>query len=296
MVLPLSDISRWPIIESRLAGLFFTYILYFYLKAKYKCQGRYCCYHVGSGVNFLFSREGPSEETEIMKCLILASGFGTRMYPLTLNQAKALLTYKGKPMINHIVDKIPPNIEILVNVNRKFEADFLAWQKRQDRDITICVEDVYSEEDMLGAVGALNHWINKKGINEDLLLFGSDNYFEFDLPDFLSAFNKKHTLVAVYDIGEPSKATQYGVVKLDGRRIIELEEKPASPKTSLVATACWILPCRIFPLIAQFCQGEKRDNLGNFITYLIGKDEVHSFPFTERWIDIGSLEIYNATK
>ena len=64
-----------------------------------------------------------------MKCLILASGFGTRMYPLTLNHAKALLPYKGKPMINHIVDKIPPGIEILVNVNKKFEADFFQWEK-----------------------------------------------------------------------------------------------------------------------------------------------------------------------
>ena len=45
------------------------------------------------------------------------------------DHAKALLPFKGKPMINHIVDKIPQDIEILVNVNKKFEADFLEWQK-----------------------------------------------------------------------------------------------------------------------------------------------------------------------
>ena len=77
-----------------------------------------------------------------MKCLILASGFGTRMYPLTLTHAKALLPYKGKPMINHIVDKIPPGIEILVNVNKKFEDDFFQWKKRQHRNVIICVEEV----------------------------------------------------------------------------------------------------------------------------------------------------------
>lgn len=231
-----------------------------------------------------------------MKCLILASGFGTRMYPLTLNEAKALLLYKGKPMINHIVDKIPREIDILVNVNRKYEPHFIEWQKQQIRNIDICVEDVYSEEEMLGAVGALNYWITNRGINEDLLVFGSDNYFEFDLQSFISAFDKKHMLVAVYDLGDPGKATQYGVVKLQGKRIIELEEKPAKPKSSLVSTACWILPYRVFPEVAAFCRGEKRDNLGNFITYLLDKDEVHAFPFTERWIDIGNLEIYNATK
>jgi len=231
-----------------------------------------------------------------LKCLILASGFGTRMYPLTLDRAKALLPYKGKPMINHIVDKVPPGIEILVNVNRKFEADFLEWRKRQDRDITICVEDVYSEKDMLGAVGAMHYWLTEKHIKEDLLVFGSDNYFEFALPDFISAYNRHDALIAVYDVGDPAKATRYGVVRLDGNRVIELEEKPDHPKSSLVSTAIWLLPARVFPYVAEFCRETKRDNLGSFITFLLERDTVCAFPFKETWIDIGNLEIYYATK
>jgi len=231
-----------------------------------------------------------------MKCLILASGFGTRLYPLTQNCAKPLLPYKGKPMINHIVDKIPADIEILVNVNKKFEADFHAWQKKQSHPVTICVEDVYAEEERLGAIGSLNYWIQKKSINEDLLLFGSDNYFEFDLSKFMAEFNRKNVLIAVYDVGDPSRATQYGVIKVENNRVIELEEKPARPKSSLVATACYIIPARVFPFIKDFCSGERKDNLGNFIAYLIEKDTVCAYPFSEKWIDIGDLEIYNATK
>ena len=231
-----------------------------------------------------------------MQCLILASGFGTRLYPLTLNYAKALLPYRGKPMINHIVDKIPPEIEILVNVNKKFEADFRAWQRRQSRHVTICVEDVYNEEERLGAIDSLNYWIQHKYINEDLLLFGSDNYFEFELKEFVSAYNRKNVLIAVYDIGDPSRATQYGVVRVEGGWIVELEEKPAKPKSSLVATACWIIPPRVFPTLNDFCAGEHKENLGNFISYLIEKDDVCAFPFNEMWIDIGNLEIYNATR
>lgn len=231
-----------------------------------------------------------------MKCLILASGFGTRLYPLTLTCAKPLLPYRGKPMINHIVDKIPEDIEILVNVNKKFESDFHAWQQKQSHTVTICVEEVYSEEERLGAIGSLNYWINRKSIDEDLLLFGSDNYFEFDLAKYMAAFNRKNVLVAVSDVGDPARATQYGVVKVDNNRIVELEEKPAKPKSSLVATACYIIPSRVFPFIQDFCTGERRDNLGNFIAYLIEKDLVFSYPFSETWIDIGNLEIYNSTK
>ncbi len=231
-----------------------------------------------------------------MKCLILASGFGTRLYPLTMNRAKALLPYKGKPMIDHIVDKIPPGIEILVNVNMKFEPDFREWSVRQNREITICVENVRSEDEKLGAIGSLNYWIKQKNLTEDLLLFGADNYFEFDLASFLAAYDGRHVLVAVYDVGHPSKATQYGVVKIQGDRIIELEEKPAAPKTSLVATACWILPPRVFPIISAFCEQAVKDNLGFFITHLVGIDTVMVYPFKEQWIDIGNLEIYHATK
>jgi glucose-1-phosphate thymidylyltransferase len=217
------------------------------------------------------------------------------MYPLTREKAKALLPYRGKPMINHIVDKLPSHVDIIVNVNKKFAPDFYAWKEGQPRKIDICVEDVSSEEQRLGAVGALNYWIGERGLNEDMLVFGSDNYFEFDLNDFIAAFDGRHVLVAVYDVREKSKATQYGVVRVESGRIVELDEKPAIPKSSLVSTACWIVPARVFPLIAEFCRGERKDNLGNLIAYIIGYDEVKAYPFKDTWIDIGNLEIYHST-
>jgi len=52
-----------------------------------------------------------------MKSLILASGFGTRLYPLTLDRAKGLLEYKGRPLISHIVARIPYNIDIFISTS-----------------------------------------------------------------------------------------------------------------------------------------------------------------------------------
>jgi len=225
-----------------------------------------------------------------MKCLILAGGFGTRLYPLTINRAKALLGYKGKAIISHILDKIPKNIDIMVNTNKKFEADFHQWQGTINRKVEILIEEVLSEDQKLGAVGSLNFWIENKPIVEDLLVIAGDNYFEFALAQFIARYDGKHTLVAVCDIGDKGKASQFGVVQIDGHRIAEFQEKPAKPKSSLVATACYIFPQRIFPLLHQYCQRGKRDNLGSFIAYLIDKDEVHAYPFTESWIDIGSVE------
>jgi glucose-1-phosphate thymidylyltransferase len=229
-----------------------------------------------------------------MKALILASGFGTRLYPLTLTKAKALLEYQGKPILSHVVDKIPQDIDILVNVNKKFEADFRSWQRSAGRAVTLCVEPVFTEEQAFGAVSSIHYWIKDKEIADDLLVIASDNYFEFDLRRFIAAYDGENTLAAVYDIGDISKATQYGVVRLDGSRIVELEEKPAQPKSSLIATACYIFPQRIFPLLSQFCVQDRKDNLGNFIAYLIETDEVCAYTFAEPWFDIGSIEIYQS--
>jgi len=228
-----------------------------------------------------------------MKCLILASGFGTRLYPLTKSKAKALLEYKGKPLISHIIAKIPQDIDILVNINQKFEADFRRWQNTIGRAVTLCVEPVLTEEQAFGAVGSLGYWIRDKNITDDLLVIASDNYFELDLRKFIDAYTGKQALVAVCDIGDKSKVGQFGVARLEGNRIIELVEKPKKPESSLVAIACYIFPPRIFPLLFQCCT-KGRYNLGNFISYLVEIDQVQAYTFSDIWFDIGSLEVYKS--
>lgn len=215
---------------------------------------------------------------------------------MTIHKSKCLLEYKGKPVISHLVDKIPKHIDILVNTNRKFEAHFRRWQKTLDREITVCVEPVFSEEQSFGAVGSLHYWVTTANITDDLLVLAGDNYFEFDLTKFISAYNGKNTLVAVHDIGDKSKARQFGVVQLDGHKIVRFDEKPVEPKSTLAATACYLLPARVFPLLSEFVREGKADNLGSFIAYLTNVDEVHAYVFAEPWLDIGSIDTYYATR
>jgi len=224
-----------------------------------------------------------------MKVIILASGFGTRLYPLTRYKAKALLEYRGKPVIEHIVDRIPGDIELFVTSNAKFESDFRQWLKTLGRPATLCVEPVYTEDERLGAVGSLSSCIQDQNLADDLLVIAADNYFELDLTQFISAYDGKTTLVAVYDIGDRSKATEFGVVELDGNKIIRFDEKPARPKSSLIATACYIIPQRILPLLTEFCLNQDKDNLGSFISFLLDRVEVQAYVFTDTWLDIGSL-------
>jgi len=220
----------------------------------------------------------------------LASGFGTRLYPLTRDTAKALIQYKGKPLLTHIVERIPRNIDILLVTNRKFESDFLRWQQNMDRRVAIAVEDVWTEKEKKGALGSLTFGIEQESIKEDLLVLASDDYFEFDLSRFIAAYSGDNALVAVHDIGDKKRARQFGVVEVEKGRIVRCEEKPAHPKTSLIGIACYLLPPRLFPVLSRYHHEHPEvDQLGRFITYLVESDTVDAYIFTELWQDTAGV-------
>jgi glucose-1-phosphate thymidylyltransferase len=228
-----------------------------------------------------------------MKCLILAGGFATRLHPIVVNRAKALLEYNGKPVVTHIMNRIPFNIETMITTNKKFELDFYDWQKKLGRPVEICVEEALVDGQKKGAVGAVDFWIKSKNISEDLLVIAADNYFELDVADLISKFNGNNVMIAVYDVGDKDKACEIGIecqtglVILEGNKIIRLDEKPPEPTSSIVATGIYVLPSRIFSLLSQYCSEDKRDNMGSFIHYLLDREEIHAYIFTEFWMDIG---------
>jgi glucose-1-phosphate thymidylyltransferase len=225
-----------------------------------------------------------------MRCLILASGFGTRLYPFTRDKAKALIEYRGKPLLTHLVEKIPSHIDILVATNRKFEMDFRHWRENIERKVEIGIEDVWIEKEKKGALGSLTFWVEQKDIKEDLLGLASDDYFGFDLSQFIAAYSGKNALVAVHDTGDKSKASQFGVVEVEKGRIVKCEEKPMHPETSLIGVACYLLPPRLLPVLSRYHREHPEiDQLGHFITYLVKYDEVDAYIFTELCQDIASI-------
>src|SRR5437762_11190289 len=65
-----------------------------------------------------------------MRVIILAAGYATRLYPLTLTRPKPLLPVAGKPMIDHVLDNLAaiPGIErVYIVTNAKFAEQFQQW-------------------------------------------------------------------------------------------------------------------------------------------------------------------------
>ena len=228
-----------------------------------------------------------------MKCLIMAGGFGTRLYPLTINRPKAFLEFKGKAVIDHIISRIPEGIDILVSTNKKFEETFVEWEKRLDTPVQLLVEEIDTDRDKKGAVGALHHWIGAAGISEDLMVIAADNYFEFDLADMMCTYNGRNAILAVHDVGDKAKACeigqacQTGLVIVRDDKIVRFELAPEEPISSLVGAGISILPQRTFGTISRYLESHEPDNLGGFIAYLCQLEDVYAYVFDSMWMDIG---------
>ncbi len=236
-----------------------------------------------------------------MKALILAAGYATRLYPLTKETPKPLLPVGGIPMIEHILFRIvevPEVDEVFIVTNDKFYSQFREWSGsyRSKKRIKVINDGTKSNEDRLGAIGDIDFVIKQQKVKDDLLVIAGDNLFEFSLVHLNNFFKERGTsVIAACDLLEKSRlAKKFGVVETDkNMKIVGFEEKPAEPKTTLAATACYIFTKDdVVELERCIAEHHKPDNLGDFIKWLSERKHVHGFIFSERWFDIGSHDQY----
>lgn len=233
-----------------------------------------------------------------MKTILLAAGYGTRLYPLTKNKPKPLLEVAGKPIIEHIIDKIVEITDIdriYIVTNQKFTSNFEEWLKNSKSKISIEIinDKTTSNEDRLGAVGDINFVIETKQLNDDILVVAGDNLFKLSLIDLNNFFKEKNkTIIALYDVKDRELAKKYGIVAIDeNNKVTEFHEKPIEPKSTLASTGIYIFPKKTINLIKGYInEGNSPDKTGEFLEWLFKKEEVSGFVSKEPWYDIGGFE------
>lgn len=241
-----------------------------------------------------------------MKALILAAGYATRLYPLTKEYPKPLLPIEGKPIIDYIIEKLKPIDaldEIIVVTNSKFISQFRIWAKnlRIKKPLSLVDDKTFDLNDRRGAIGDMNFVINKKHIQDSLLVIGGDNLFDADLKGFLrfAKSHKTNPLIGVYNIKSMQEAKKYGVIKLDARsKVVDFKEKPVAPKSTLVAMCLYYFPKEKLKLIKKYLNTRTNpyDATGFYIDWLRKEEPVYGFVFDGRWYDIGHHKFYNEAK
>ncbi len=184
-----------------------------------------------------------------MNVLILAAGYATRLYPLTLTKAKPLLEVAGKPMIEWVMDNLGPvdGIEtVYVVTNNKFASAFEQWaaqyQKRNPkRKLKVVNDGSMDDSDKLGAIGDINLVLVRENLAEDdLLVVAGDNLFSEPLTEFVAQAQGSEATLATYDVGDLEAMKKYSAISLDADgAITAFEEKPANPKTTLTGIALY---------------------------------------------------------
>lgn len=240
-----------------------------------------------------------------MKCLILAAGYATRLYPLTENFPKPLLDVAGKSIIDWIIEDLESKCSIsqyVIVSNHKFLSQFLSWKEKHPAGNKIVVLDDGSteNENRLGAVRDIAFAIREAAINEDLLVLAGDNLLDFSLQGFINYYKEKNaTCVMRHFEPEKAKLQRTGVATLDENgKILEMQEKPEEPKSNWAIPPFYLYKKQDLPEIINGVEKEvcNLDAPGSFICWLCTQTTVYAYEMPGKRYDIGNLASYDSVR
>lgn len=235
-----------------------------------------------------------------MTAIILAAGYATRMYPLTLNFPKPLLEVGEKKIIDHLLDDlVQSGVERTVVVsNHKFIDQFTSWA--DTRENVIVLDDGSVDNDhRLGAVKDIEFAIEKANIDDDIVVLAGDNILNFSLSSFIKyGKEKKTTCIMRHEQRDINKLRKTGVIVIDDNDLVlEMEEKPQEPKSIWAVPPFYYYTKEDIKLVKEGIEsGCGTDAPGSFISWLVKKKPVHAFLMPGERFDVGSIEGYEKIK
>lgn len=237
-----------------------------------------------------------------MKCLILAAGYATRLYPLTENFPKPLLKIGEKTILDWLLDDIDKSgavNEYVIISNHKFAKHFEEWAKTKQYSITVLDDGTSSNETRLGAVKDVQFAIEKCAVDEDVLVIAGDNVLDFSLTKFIKyAQEKGKSCVMRYFEENEKKLQKCGVLEIDRNDLIcGMEEKPEKPKSHWCCPPFYYYSKEDTEMVQKGIEsGCGVDAPGSYIAWLCRQTEVFAMEMPGKRYDIGNLESYEQVK
>lgn len=233
-----------------------------------------------------------------MKCMILAAGYATRLYPLTENNPKPLLKIGEKTILDWLLEDIHASglvDEYIVISNHKFVRHFENWAAAHPLPITIVDDGTSTNETRLGAVCDIQFAIDTLGLADDLMIIAGDNVLDFSLTHFIRYAQEKQTSCTMrYWEDDPKRLSRSGVSEIGADEVlVSLEEKPAQPKSNWCTPPFYFYKAadvaKIRDAIADSCG---TDAPGSLVAWMCRHSVLHSMEMPGSRYDIGNLESY----
>ncbi|MCX7867509.1 MAG: nucleotidyltransferase family protein [Limisphaera sp.] len=235
-----------------------------------------------------------------MKAIVLAAGYATRLYPLTLHTPKPLLTIAGQPMLNHVLRALAPLRQIdlvYIVTNDRFAPQFEAWARSQAGrtpfPCTIINDGTTDDANKRGAIGDIHFVLQTQQLQDDLVIVAGDNLFSQPLIGFGEyCLARQAPVLGVYDVGNLEQIRHYNAISTDAEgRITFFEEKPAQPRSTLTGIALYFYPRASLPLIQQYiAEGNNPDQPGRLVQWMYPRVPFYTWRVPGLWFDIGSRE------
>lgn len=237
-----------------------------------------------------------------MKCLILAAGYATRLYPLTENFPKPLLKVGDKTILDWLVDDIDTAGEVdeyVVISNHRFAHHFESWARSKSQKITVVDDGTDTNETRLGAVKDIQFAIDRLNLDDDMLVIAGDNVLDFSLTEFVAYAKEKNTsCIMRYHEPDFQKLLKCGVVTIDDDdRVLNMTEKSPAPATHWCCPPFYYYTENDVKLVQKGIEcGCGTDAPGSYVAWLCTQTVVHAMEMPGKRYDIGNLESYEKVK
>ena len=239
-----------------------------------------------------------------MKCIILAAGYATRLYPLTENFPKPLLKVNDRPIIEWLMDDVSDKIdEFIIVTNHKFADIFEDWKKervnKRNEKILIVDDGTMDNEHRLGAVNDLKLALNSSDPSDSYLIMAGDNLLDFDLSSFVGfSLEKGTSCVMCHEENDLKKKQKTAIITVDENdMILTYEEKPKEPKGNLAVPPFYVYRHEdILRIDEALKDGCGYDAPGSFAAWLSQKTSMHAYKMPGKRYDIGDLTSYEEVK
>ena len=217
-----------------------------------------------------------------MKAVLLVGGMGTRLRPLTYRLPKPLIPVLGKPLMMHVIDKVPTEVdEIIIPVSYKKDMieDYLR-KNHPKRKITLVDEPV-----PMGTGGAVKNV--ERLLDGPFLVINGDSIWSLDMADFLK-FHRRKKGIATISLWPVEDITGYGVVDLDDdQRIRRFQEKPKKEEafSNMINAGVYALEHEALDYMGKGFVSMEREVFPKILD-----KGMYGYRFDGYWIDCGKRE------
>ena len=217
-----------------------------------------------------------------VRAVVMAGGFGTRLRPLTDNLPKPLLPLGDRPLLQHTIEQLGAAGFNQVSITTHFKGDLIRVHFRDGEDFGVAID--YVPEDIpLGTAGALGLLDPP---SEPVLVINGDILTRLDFRS-MREFHLRQAAAMTVGITRYDQQVPYGVVEIEGTRIVNIEEKPVN--NFFILAGIYL----VSPVAWQYLRRGERCDMPDLIRLLLAAGcKVANFPIAEYWLDIGQLKDY----